>query len=180
MQLMFLKIINRIFLICLILSLPFSVLAKTDMEFPYHLEKTVEKEKIYEYTFEDIWETALILIKETEEIRLRSFREAGLNSVKANIKTDKSSGLITFYLTHKGKKGIFSDKKSLFFYQALLLKTVNKYRTRVNSHEINFLSYDQYVFHIEQLARYVDFTPSEKNILEKIIDRLKERGLETH
>ncbi len=179
MQLMFLKIINRIFLICLILSLPLSVLAKTDMEFPYHLEKTVEKEKIYEYAFEDIWETALILIKETEEIRLRSFREAGLNSVKANINTDKSSGLITFYLNHKGKKGIFSDNKPLFFYQSILLKTVEKNITRVHFHEINFLSFDQCVFHGEQLARYIDFTPSEKNILEEILIRLMERGLET-
>lgn len=179
MHCMFLKSINRIFLICLILGLPLSVSAKTEMEFPYHLEKTVEKEKIYEYAFEDIWETALILIKETEEIKLRSFREAGLNSVKANIKTDKSSGLIIFSLTHKGKKGIFSDKKSLFFYQALFLKTVNKNRTRVNYHEINFLSFDQYVFHGEQLARYLDFTPSDTNILEKILIRLMERDLET-
>lgn len=179
MRHMFWKIINRIFLICLILSTPLYVSAETGMEFPYHLDKTAEKEKIFEYAFEDIWETALLLIKETDADRLRSYRQEGLKSVTSRIQTDKSSGLITFYLTHKGEKGIFSDKKPLFFYQALLLKSVGKKRTRLLSHEINFLSYDQYVFHGEQLARYLDFTPSGKNILEEIMSRLKERDLET-
>lgn len=178
MRYMFWKIINRIFLICLMLSTPLYVSAATDLEFPYHLDKTAEKEKIFEYAFEDIWETALILIKETEANRLRSYRQEGLKSVKSRIQTDKSSGLITFYLTHKGEKGIFSDKKPLFFYQALLLKTVEKKRTRVNFHEINFISYDQYVFHGDQLARYLDFTPSGNNILEEITNRLKGRGRE--
>ena len=179
MRHMFLKIINRISLICLILSMSLNVSAATDMEFPYHLDKTVEKEKIFDYAFEDIWETALILIKETEADRLRSYRQEGLKSVISRIQIDKSSGLITFYLTHKGEKGIFSDKKSLFFYQSLLLKAVGKKRTRLLIHEINFLSYDQYVFHGDQLARYLDFTPSGKNILEEIMSKLKERALET-
>ena len=160
------------------LSTPLCVSAATGMEFPYHLDKTAEKEQIFEYAIEDIWETALILIKETDASRLRSFMEAGFNSVTSRIKTDKSSGLITFYLTHKGEKGIFSDKKPLFFYQALLLKTVGKKRTRLLLHEINFISYDQYVFHGDQLARYLDFTPSGNNILEEITSRLKERGRE--
>ena len=75
MHTVFLKIKKRTILIGLILSLPLSVSAKSGHEFPYHIDKTVEKTKTYEYAFEDIWETALILIKEMEEFRLKGFRE---------------------------------------------------------------------------------------------------------
>lgn len=179
MQTVLLKIINRVFWAGIILSVPLNVLAKSDNDFPYHINKAVEKEKTYDYAFEDIWETALILIKEMEEIRLKDLREEKLNSVKAQIKSDKSSGLITFYLTHKGKKGFFSKEESLFYYQVLLLNPLGKQRTRVYFHEINFFSYDHYVFSGKQDARYVDITYSANDILDKILIRLKGKDVES-
>jgi hypothetical protein len=161
------------------LSLPLSGTAKSDTEFPYHINRTVEKKNIYNYTFEVIWETALQAVKEMEDIHLRKFGEKGLNSVKSSIKSDKSSGLITLNFTHKGEKGFFSNKKSLFYYQVLLIEYLEEQRTQVYFHEINFLSYDSYVFHVDQLARYVDFKPPAKNILEAIHARLRERGIES-
>jgi hypothetical protein len=162
-----------------ILSFPLSVLAKSDEQFPYRINKTVEKEKTYDYAFETIWETALILIGEMEGIRSSSLQEEGMKSVRSSVKSDKSSGIITFSLTHKGNKGYLTDEKSLFYYQVLLIKPLGEKRTRVYFHEINFYLYDRYVFHGKQLARYVDFTPSVINIMDKIYTRLKEKSLET-
>ncbi len=178
MQDTFWKIINIVLLSGFLLSIPLSGFAKPDTQFPYHIDRTVEKEKTYDYEFEKIWETALTLIIENEEIRLSDLKEKGMKSVEASIKSDKSSGIITFILTHKGNNGIFTEEKSLFYYQVLLLKPLGEKKTRVNFHEMNFFAYDRYVFHGKQLARYVDYTPSVINLLEDINTRLKEKSIE--
>jgi len=168
-----LKIIIRILFIGIILSLPLHSFAKSGMQFPYHINKTVKKEMTYDYAFETIWETALALTKEIEETRLSDLRKQGIESVKTSIKSDKSSGLITLMLTHEGKEGFLIEEKPLFHSLVVLLEPLGDKKTRVNFHEINFFSYNRYVFHGEQLARYVDFTPSERNILEEINVSLK-------
>lgn len=178
MQITHLRIISRLFLTGLIFSMPLSGSANSDREFPYHMDKTIEKQKTYDYAFESVWDTAMTVLKEMEKDKLRNLREAGLNEVKTSIEGDRSSGLIKFKLTHKGEKGLLSEKRSLFFYQVLLIEPLEKQRTRAYTHEINLLSYDSYVFHRNQLARYVDVTPPERNILEEILIRLRERSVE--
>ena len=179
MQGMFWKISSIVLLLGFILCIPLSGFAAPDTQFPYHIDKTVEKEKIYDHTFETIWKTALMLVREMGKIKVHGLQEDGMGSVKSSLKSDKSSGLIIFSLTHHGDKGIIIDDKSLFYYQVLRLKPLGEKRTQVSFHELNFYSYDQYVFLGKQNARYVDFTPGTTNILEKINSRLKEKTLET-
>jgi hypothetical protein len=172
MRIALLKIISSFILTALILSMSSNGEAGSDSDFPYHIDNTIEKEKTYDYAFEAVWETAVTVLKEIEASKLSDLRNAGLNEVKASIEEDKGAGLIKLTLNHKGTKGFFSEEKAHFFYQVLLLEALDDGKTRANSHEVNFLSYDHYVFSGQQTARYVDLTPPAKSILEEILVRL--------
>ena len=178
MQKVLLKIINRVFWAGIILTFPLNISAASDSEFPYHINKPVEKEKIFNYAFKDVWETALTLMKEMEETGRKDLGDNNPDSVRTQIRSSRDSGLITFYLTYKGRRGFFSKKRSLFYYQVLLLDPVEKKKTRVYFHEISFFAYDHYVFYGRQDARYVDITYSANDILDKILARLKGKDLE--
>jgi len=178
MRSVFLKIISSFALTILILSMQPNPDANAGAEFPYHIDGAATKEMTYNYSFETVWETALTVLGEMEKDKLRSMHEAGFHDVKTAIREDKGSGLIRFMLTHKGKKKYFSTEKSSFFYQYLSLEPYEQGRTRACFHENTFLSYDNYVFHGQQAARYLDLAPPAKDILEEILAKLRESSVE--
>ena len=175
----FLKITGRILFTIYILFLPLSVSAQTDNEFPYHVPRTVQKEMTCEYAFEDVWDTAMNVIMDRETSALKALEGEGLDSVRTRIKSDRSSGLISLYVTHKGKSGLFSQKDSLFHYEVLFLEPLGPQRTQAYVHDISFFSYDNYVFNGKQDARYVDLTHPSNDILIELLNRLKEKHLDT-
>lgn len=179
MHILPLKTIRRFIMTAVVLSLPAIGSAQSDTDFPCTIGRTVEKQKVYPYAFQDIWQTALILVREREVIELNKLKKKGLDPVRSRIKSNRDAGLITVMLTHKGKKGLFRKEQSLFSYQGVLIEPLGIQKTSVSYQEMKFRSYDNYLFHGGQLARYIDFTPSEENILETIHERLQEESHES-
>lgn len=153
--------------------------AESSGEFPYHLNGAVVKEKKYNYPFEDVWEAALIAVREMRNTLVNTLEKNGFDPGSARILSRKESGLITFRVARRGKRGFLTEKQSLFLYQGVYIEPRGEQETRVLSREIKFISYDEYVFHGGQLARYLDFTPSETNILAMIQEKLQEGSLES-
>ncbi len=174
MRVQFLKNTISVLLIGLMLGLPVKGIAKSGKEFPYHMPEALKNEITFDYSFEDVWTIALKVMEEIENMKLKDMQEQGLESVKADMKSDKKSGLIMLKLSHKGKNGLFSEKESLFYYQVLLIKNVKEKRTFVYSHEINFFSYDKDVFLGKQFARVVDYTVPVKKVLKEINIKLND------
>lgn len=169
---------NGLLLTGLLVSMAAGGTAAPAGEFPYHLETTVVKQKIYHHPLEEVWETALTAAHEVRDALVEKLKENGL-APESRSAQYKQSGLITFSVSHKGKKGFLMRTTSLFSYQGLFLEPLGKQKTSVSSREITFRSYDRYVFHGGQLARYLDFTPAEENILDVIQDKLRERSHES-
>lgn len=176
MQINLLKIINRIFFIGLIITIPASSFGESAEDFPFHIGETIEKEMTYPYAFEEVWETALIVLKNIENITTKEMQGKGIKSFKTKIISDKSSRLITYFTTHKGQSGFFTATVlPTFTYQVLLVQPIENQRTRIYFHEINYIPYSGNVFEGKAFARRLYFAPSEGKILEEIQSRLNEK-----
>ncbi len=176
MRINLLKVINKIFYAGLIIAIPSSGLCEAAEDFPFHMGKTAEKEMTIDYSFDDVWEATLTILKGIDDVTTREMREKGIESFKSNIKDDKNSGLIIYTTTHKGERGFFTARVlPTFTYKVFFIEALKKMRTRIYFHEINYISYDGVIFSDNIFAPHLYFVPSEEKILEEIQDRLKAR-----
>lgn len=179
MRIKFLRNINRVLVIGVMLSISVSSFGESHENFPFHVGKTIEKEITYGYAFEDVWNVIFEVLKNIDDVTKRVMEERGLKSFKSNIKSDRDSGLITYTTTHKGERGLFTaGVLPTFKYKVFLVEPLEKRRTRMYFHEISYISYDGNVFNDNAFARRLDFVAPEEKILEEIKNRLREKSYE--
>ncbi len=179
MQIRLSKIISKIFFISLIIAIPAGSFGESMGDFPFHIGETVKKEMMYNYAFEEVWESALLVLKNIDNVVTREMQEKGIKSFKTNIISDKSSGLITYTTTHLGEKGFFrASVLPKFTYQTLLVKSLENKKTRIYYHEITYISYNEPAFTEDIIARRLDFTPSGESIFKEIQKSLRKNTYE--
>lgn len=125
--------INKILFLSFLIILPAFSYAATSDDFPFHIEKTVEKEVIYPYYFEDVWAESLEYLKRLD----KEFKEKAL---RTNITFDKISGLLTYTITEKHSI-IGGGMKSLTAHN-ILIKPVDEQKTKVYYHIITYYLYN--------------------------------------
>lgn len=152
-----------------IIFLPISSLAGSLQESPSILEEKSGKEVIINSGFEDVWVTALEVVNNRERELSEKIEGLDMISFKKNLRTDKDSGLITYFATYKGKrKYVSSSLPPTVTYQVLLIQPYGDKKTRVYTRTVSFARYSDNVFEDKQLARRLYFDPSGVKVLKKI------------
>ncbi len=178
MQIKLLKVISKIFFVGLIIAVPSSSLCEAVEDFPFHVGKAAEKGMTFDYSFDDVWEASLAVLKDIDNAATAEMKAKNMKSFKSNIKDDKNSGLITYTTTHKEKKVLLTAKVlPSFTYKVFLIEAIEKQKTRIYFHKINYISYKGVLFGDNVFVPHLYFALSEGNFLEEIRSRLK---LRTH
>lgn len=163
-----------------IIFLPLTSLAGSLVESASMLEAISGKEVIINSYFEDVWLTALEVMKNRREEFSEKIKGLDIKSFKKNIRIDKDSGLITYFATYKGKrKYVSSSLPPTFIYQVLLIQPYGDKKTRVYTRTVSFARYGENVFEDKQLARRLYFDSSGVKVLKEIQEKAGKKNEES-
>jgi hypothetical protein len=169
-----LKILSKIILTFFLLSIPVSGFCISEERFPYHIDRIAEKEMIYPYSFDKVWDAALIVIRDNANKTSEDMRIKHIETFRSDIMCNKGSQLIIYTSSHKDRKGFVEMILPEFTYQALFIYPIDKMKTGVSTNKAVFVLYNGAVLDIEQNARQFYSTQPDESILMKIRDLLKD------
>ena len=174
MQERLLKILGEVVLTYLLVLVPLSGSCATEEAFPYHIDKTVEKEMIYTYSFDKVWDAALTIMKNKANALNEDMRKKNIKSFRSDIRSDKASQLIIYTSSHKDRIGFVEMVLPEFTYQVLFIYPLDRTKTGVSTNRVNYILYNGAILDIDQNARQFYSTRPDEEILLKIRDRLKD------
>lgn len=136
MPIKLLKNKDYIFFISFLMLLTTFAYAGTTEEAPFHLNNPIEQEMMYPYIFEEVWNASLQFLTELD----KEMREKDSST---NIAIDKNLGLLTLtiIIKHSAMGAAYGGKKS-FIAHNLLIKPIDKQRTKVCYHLVTYYLYN--------------------------------------
>lgn len=173
-----LKVSIKMILTCLLVLLPLSGFCGPEEMFPYHIDRTVEKEIIYPYSFDKVWDAALAVMQNKASVMSEDMRKKNIKTFRSDIRINRESQLIIYTSSHKDRKGFLETVLPEFTYQLLYIYPVDKMKTAILTNNANYILYNGAVLDIEQNARQFYSTRPDEDILLKIRDRLKDEDSE--
>lgn len=172
MQIKLSRILSSIIVLIAMSVVPENGLASSAEKFPFHIGDTVNKEVVYPYTFEETWNAALTSVREMSDIAEADLKWQEYKEPKVFMESDRSAGLITLKVTHKGKRSFLQFDPSAFTYRMLFIRSVEDQMTCVKAKEINYISYDGDRYTEKESGPHLSFIPSKVNIHDEILKRL--------